>query len=196
MKKNTYADYEMTLTAGQYLAVQAHGEWFKLTANSVATELMVQIDGQPEQKMPVGRTIRLAPVENYTTIGLRNPAGSSAAIRFVVSNGEVKDDSVDIANEVDAVTVGNSLSTPAKGTATTAAPGSPAIAAAAGNRLVVVQNHGANPIWWGDANVDGANLRGIKIPAGEGYEIPTAAAIYFRTTGGNSDYSYAVISKV
>jgi len=196
MKKTVYADYEMVLTAGQFLPVQVHGEWFKLTANSSATELMIQIDGQTEQKMPVGRTIRLATSENFTTIGLRNPAGASAAIRFVVSNGEIKDDSVNIADEVNVDAVGNTLTTPAKGTARTSAPGAPAVAAASGNRLVIVQNHGANPIWFGDANVDGANTCGIKIPAGEGYEIPTSAAIYFRTTGGDSDYSYAVISKV
>lgn len=194
--KQIYQDNSITLSAGQFYQLYATGRFLTILDNSLSTDMMFSFDGQPEQSIPKGISVELPETEKFITINIRNPAGSAATIRFSISNGQVYDNRNVITGTVTVDNTSNTISTPAKGTATTAAPGAPAIAASSANRIVIIQNQGANPIWWGDSAVDGANSRGIKIPAGEGYEIATASAIYLRSTGGNSDYSYAVLSRV
>lgn len=194
--KTIYQDYQVVLAAGEYRPFQCHGRYLTFLDNSLSTDMMVSFDGQSEQPIPKGISIELPETENFVTLGLRNPAGSAATIRFSISNGKVDDNRNVISGTVTVENISNTLTTPVKGTATTAAPGAPAVAAAGANRKVIIQNHGANDIWFGDANVDGANTRGTKILPNDGYEVDTAAAIYIRSTVGNSDYSLNVFSKV
>lgn len=194
--KTVYQDYTIALAAGARLDFQCHGKYLTILDNSLSTDMMVQFDGQPEQPIPKGFSVEIPENENFITIAFRNPSVSSATIRFAISNGKVVDNRNVITGTVNVDNTANTLTTPAKGTATTSAPGSPAVAASSANRVVIIQNHGSNPIWFGDANVDGSNSRGIKIAAGDGYELNTASAVYLRSTGGDSDYSIAVLSVV
>lgn len=194
--KTIYQDYQVVLSAGEFRQFQCHGRYLTILDNSLSTDMMISFDGQAEQPVPKGISIELPEQENFVTLGLRNPAGSSATLRFAISNGKVDDNRNVISGTVTVEGVSNTITTPVKGTATTGVPGAPAVAAAGANRKVIIQNLGANDIWFGDSNVDGANSRGTKILPGDGYEIDTAAAIYIRSTVGNSDYSLNVFSKV
>ncbi len=194
--KTIYQDYQVILQAGEYRAFQCHGRYLTFLDNSLSTDMMVSFDGQSEQPVPKGISIELPETENFVTLGLRNPAGSAATIRFSISNGKVEDNRNVISGTVSVENISNTITTPAMGTATTSAPGSPAIAAAGGNRIYIIQNHGPNDLWFGDSNVDGANKRGTKILPNDAYELATAAAVYFRSTVGNTEYSVNVLSKV
>lgn len=194
--KTVYQDYSITLASGARQDFQCHGRYLTILDNSLSTDMMVQFDGQPEQPIPKGFSVEIPENQNFITIAFRNPSVSSANIRFAISNGKVIDNRNVITGTVNVDNTANTITTPAKGTATTSAPGSPAVAASSANRIVIIQNHGSNPIWFGDVNVDGANSRGIKIAAGDGYELHTASAVYLRSTGGDSDYSVAVLSVV
>lgn len=193
--KTLYSDYELTLTAGEFRPLQAHGRYFKLNSNSVTDELLISIDGQQEQKFPAGRTIELPESDNFIEIGLRNPAGTSADIRLAISNGKIKDDSSEITGVVVVNSGGDTIETPAKYAAATAAPGVAAIAAASANREYFIQNHGSFDVWAGDSAVDGANTRGLKIAPNETLVLNTSAAVYLRADGGASDCSILIISK-
>ena len=193
--KQVYAYFEMQLQAGEYRETAVFGNFLNMLGNSGSKNVLVAIDGQPEQQLPQAISMDLPDTQNYTMIGFRNPNAGAVTIQFSCSNGRVYDNRIVLSGSLSVNLTPDNFTTPASIAVATTAPGAAAVAASSSNREVWIQNNGGNDIWWGDANVDGANNRGIKIKPGDCPIISTAAAIYLRSTVGASVASVAIFTK-
>lgn len=193
--KTIYQDYQVILSAGEFRSFQVHGNYFRILSNSATDNPLVSFDGQSEQPIPSGLSVELPDNTNFVTVNVRNPSAGSTTLRFCVSNGKVDDSRSEISGVVVVNASGDSLSTPVKYAAGTGAPVSAAVASDVLTRQVLIQNHGANAVWCGDSDVDGANTRGIKISPDETLVLESSADIYLRAVGAASDCSILKISK-
>lgn len=207
MAFNTYAPtiyqrFTYAIAAGESIDVAVYGRFLTILSNSSATDPHVSIGGQVEYQIPAGLSVDLNPEADSTNakyfgkLRFRNSTGAVMTIDFAISSGRIFDNRIIISTTTVLLTnsTGQTMSTPAKYAAGTGAPGAPAVVAASTTREVGITNNGTNPVWAGDANVDGANSRGILIPAGSTVFLTTAAAIYLRSTGGTSDCGIMVIA--
>lgn len=199
--KQVYSFFRMTLAAGEYRETAVYGNFLNMLANNSLVNIRLSVDGQPEQEFPKGLSVELPKAGDgksdiYKMIGFRNADVAQCTIEFSCSNGSVYDSRIIISGSLDVNPTPNTISTPAAVAVAIAAPGAPSVAASAATREVHIQNNGANDIWWGDINVDGANNRGQKIIPGGKEIVTSAAAIYLRSTVGASTASIAVMTKV
>lgn len=194
--KSYYRYFDITIAAGEIYQLNVFGRFMSILYNSSTTDPLVAINGQPEEKIPAGLSIKLSDEEySFKKIEIRNSSGSSMSLKLAFSSGEVYDNRFAVTSTLDVNTATDTISTPAALTIPTTAPGAASIAASTSRREVVIQNNGANPLWIGDANVDGANNRGIKVAAGDSIVLNTSAAIYMRATGASTTVSYMTLSK-
>ncbi len=187
--ENVYQFFRRTIAAGETAKINAWGNYVTLLSNSGSNNIFISIGGQPMQEMPFGLSVALPHDARFKYLEFYNSAGVSVTIEFTVSAGLVSDNRSVINSTLVVDPSSDGLATPAAITVNTAAPGAATIAADSTRREVIIQNNGANPIWAGDANVDGANNRGILIPIGQAIVLSTQAAIYLRSTGGASTAS-------
>ncbi len=196
MQLSAYKYFSVTIPAGEIRRVDVYSRFLTILNNSAASDPLVSIGGQSYERIPQGISIELPENDNFGYLEFYNDSIADLTITFAVSAGRIYDARLVASAVLSVNATSNVLSTPAAITVTTSAPASPAIAADSTRRAVILQNNGANPVWVGDAAVDGANNRGICIVPGESMSIETEAAIYLRSTGGNSTVSYALLKKV
>jgi hypothetical protein len=193
--KQIYSYFSMILAAGEYRETAVYGNFINMLGNSGATNIRISIDGQPEQELPQGISMDLPDSNTFTMIAFHNTSVAAVTITFSISNGRVFDNRIVLSGSLSVNLTPDGFSTPAAVAVAVAAPGAPAVAASASNREVWIQNNGGNDIWYGDANVDGANNRGIKLKPDEMAIVSTSAAIYLRSTVGASVASVAIFTK-
>lgn len=193
---NTFYQYfAITIASGEVARVNAYSHFITLLTHTGAQNIQISIGGQAMQELPAGLSVELPQDQNFTYLEFKNTEAGPVTITFSLSSGAVQDNRSVVTGTLITNPSGNTFVTPAAIAVGVAAPGAPSIAADPGQREVIIQNNGANPIWAGDINVDGATGRGILIAVGASVVLSTEADIYLRSTGGASTASYARIKR-
>jgi len=190
-----YQYFKRTIAAGEVIRINAYGNFLTLLNSTGAEDILISISGQSFQEMPQGLSLELPQGDSFVYLEFRNSEAGPVTIKFSLSNGKIFDNRVTISGTLDVTETTNAINTPAAVAVEVAVPGAATIAANANRREILIQNNGANPIWVGDANVDGANNRGIKIDIGGSIILASEAALYLRSTVGASTASYMEMTK-
>ncbi len=194
--KSIYRYFPITIAAGEIYRINAFARFLKIYRTTGSQNILVSIGGQPFEELPQGNSIELPASENFTALEFRNVEASSVVLKIMLSAGKIEDSTATVNGEVEVDPSSNALESPSAIAVDVAAPGAPSIVADSTVRGVFLQNNGANPIWVGDANVDGANNRGYKIPKDGAVVIETSGDIYLRSTTGASTCSVLKLKKV
>lgn len=192
---NFYQFFSITIAAGEVYHINSYSHFITLLSSTGVQSIMISIGGQAMQELPAGLSVELPQDQNFTFLEFKNNELVPVTITFSLSSGAVQDNRNIITGIIAVNPSGNTFVTPAAIAVAVGAPGAVSIAANPGRREVIIQNNGANPIWAGDANVDGTSNRGILIEIGATVVLSTEAAIYLRSTGGASTASYAEIKR-
>jgi len=193
--KNFYSFFNITIQAGEIYRINNYSHYITLLSSTGAQNVMISIGGQAMQELPFGLSVELPQDENFTYLEFKNNELLAVTITFSLSSGAVSDNRNVVNGTVVVNPSANTFVTPAALAVAIGAPVAPAIVANPGRREVIIQNNGANPVWAGDINVDGANNRGVLIPIGGTVILSTEAEIYLRSTGGASTASYAELER-
>jgi len=196
MQKSAYKYFSVTIPAGEIRRVDVYSRFLTILNNSAASDPLVSIGGQSYERIPQGISIELPDDDNFTYLEFYNDSAATLTITFAVSAGRIYDARFVASAVLSVNATSNVLSTPAAIAVTTSAPASPAIAADNTRRAVILQNNGSYPVWAGDSNVDGVNYQGVQILPSETLTLETEAAIYLRSTVGNSTVSCTLLKKV
>lgn len=191
-QKDFYSYYNPVIANGNTLTVYTNANYIRILS-STGGDIKLRINDQPEQPLPAGLGLDLPAGNEAIKLDFRNDTGESLTLVFALANGYIDDARNVISGVVITNSAGNGLESPASVTVTTTAQ--QLITADADVREVTIQNNGANNIWIGDANVDGANNRGFKIGAGESYILSASAGVYLRTTVGTSIASILKVTR-
>lgn len=85
----------MTLAAGETRPLNQFGRYCRVLYNSIATDPMIRIGGEPEQVIPAGVGVDLYdgidPTQNFDQVTVRNPAGVAMDLVIGVSNAQIAD---------------------------------------------------------------------------------------------------------
>ncbi len=190
MAKSTYRFHRFTVPASSIFSLTVTGRGVNVFENSLTTSPLVSVDGDSEEEVLAGTGFELPPDEvPFSELKFRNTSASPMALLIGVTKGTIKDNRFAVTSVIRVKTVATTVESPAALTVPTTAPGAPTIAAASTVYEVVVQNNGANPIWYGDINVDPATKRGHKIEAGGTRILAINGDLYFRAETGSSTLS-------
>ena len=194
MDKTNYRFFEPTIANNTVLRINAYGNFLTIFDYSASDKLEISIGGEPFEKIRSGVSIQLKQGDDFSYIDFKNDTGASVQVEFALTTGSITDKSISIAGELDCDISTDTLETPAKVTATAVAA-AVSIAADTDQREIVIENHSANIVWLGDAAVDGAVTRGIRLLPTTKIVLSTSAAIYLHAPAGNSDLSYMRLTK-
>lgn len=180
--------YPYTLAANGRATIQAHGSRVKVESATGAFKLWV--DNEQPLPLEAGMGVALPEGRTFNQVQIQDTSGASNTIILTVSDHEILDYRSTITGSITSKS-GDTLESPA---AVSVDDTATALVAADANRSeVIVQNHGATPVWIGDANVDADNNRGIQLPEKDGNYAPsivlsTGAAVYgMRATGAAAE---------
>lgn len=180
MQKMPVDNRTITIVAGGFQDVFIYGRVLTIF-EATATAINIALDGEPISAWREGQGIELGEDVWFKQIRFENTGGAASTIQYAVSNHRIVDNRAVVSGELEVDAAGNSVVTPAGIAVSDVAA---AIAANTSRREIVLQNNGANDIWIGDANVDAATSRGIKLQPGDVLILATASVLYHRCAAG------------
>lgn len=196
MGASAYRHVEAVIEANGRQTIDVHARFITLLGNSGTQDIKIQIEDQTEEVLPAGVSIELADGERFFNfVRLINQTAAQITVQIAFSAGRIIDNRVTIANVLNVKDVADTIESPAKITATSTA-GAVTIAADTDQRGIILENHSANIVWWGDANVDGSATRGTRLFPSKKEFIPTEAKLYLHAPAGNSDLTYVRLKRV
>lgn len=191
-QKTAYRYFSYILEPGKPQPINFVGNYLNvLTFTGNAGDLLISINGQSEQYIPVGLKILVA--DGFNIITLRNTGGANATVELNLGNGDMANQSLSLSSgTINVNPTGDAIVTPAKITSTAIA-GAVTYTPDPSCREIIIYNNSLNVVWVGDSNVDGSALRGIPILPNEKIFLTVSAKLYFHSPGGNSDISVSEI---
>lgn len=194
--RTVYQFYRRTIGAGATETLNVSGSFLEVLTTTGAANIRISIDNSDMQELPSGVSLKLPEGEAFTQLQFYNSELVGVVIELAISAGDLKDSRLVLTATINTKITSNTFTTPAALAVAAAAPGAAAIAADSTRYEAILTNVGANPVWAGDANVDGANNRGILIAVNQTVVLTTEAAIWLRSTGGASTVAYALLKRI
>jgi len=184
----------LTLSAGERKRVNEVASYFMVVSNTGDKKIRVSIDDEPLSDFPVGYEYREPKEESfYSHIDFMNPSASPATVVYVMSTGIVRSSP---AGEITTRDIANSIETPAAVLLNVGNSYTQTIAADADQKGIEIQNTGANECWYGDADVDPATKRGVKLEVGADKVLPITCALVLESADVDCVISYMRLKKV
>lgn len=192
----------LTLAAKDTKRVNFSGSFVSILTNTLTIDPIVSADGGSSSAIPAGiglPAVRLSPDRTslipavFKYLDFYNPADEEMTITFSIALGTPLDTRAVVSGYLQM-----DLSAPSMQTAAPLTVQTNAFSILPSSALIkerIVQNTGANPIWWGDADTDPATGRGLVINPGGAAVINCWGAVYFKSQDGASRLSVVNIIK-
>jgi hypothetical protein len=182
-----YQELVKTVAAGQ-ISEPVYTDVKSMAVLSASADLEIAINDYTFSPFRTGLTIEAPDGESIKIIRFKNNGGSTGTVELALSKGKIADNRFTTTSAVE-VRSGDSISTPASGTAVSL--GTATIAANTARNAVLIQNHSTTEyLWVGDSNVgNDAAPRGFAIAPKGILTLAISAALFLRR-GGSSDVTY------
>ena len=194
---------KITLKPNERKRVPFSGSYIAIFTNDTTRDVIVSIDsgitnpvkagtGYPTVKLSADRTSYEPAIFSY--VDFINPADVDMTVEYILSLGQLNDTRSVVQGYLQM-----DLSAPRIETPVALSVSDSALTVLAADTSVkerLAQNTGANPVWWGGADIDPATGRGNVIYPGGSATINCWGEVYFQSEDGPSRISINEIKKV